>query len=285
MSVLLEMSMFPTDHGESKSEYVSQVIKTIRESGYPYQLTPMATIIETDKMSPRDLKRKLARDIISIYYDDKQAGALLAENLISSGKSKGYASLFITGLSGDNSEISVNREKGLFTNLNEQIQLNQVVRTLWDPVKSQAIVPSILKRYPKTNVFWTASDEIALAVKHALSKGGYRKEMLIGGIGWTPKAINAIKNNELTASVGGHFMQGAWAVIKAFDHSQGYQAFSIQNSQPLLHQAINKDNINQYQMLANNPNWKQIDFTQFSLFLNKKITQYNFDLDLVISSL
>ncbi len=51
MSVLLEMSMFPTDHGESKSEYVAQVISLIRESGYTYQLTPMATIIETKTMS------------------------------------------------------------------------------------------------------------------------------------------------------------------------------------------------------------------------------------------
>lgn len=51
MSVLLEMAMFPTDHGESKSEYVAQVIKVIRESGFNYQLTPMATIIETQKIS------------------------------------------------------------------------------------------------------------------------------------------------------------------------------------------------------------------------------------------
>lgn len=50
MSVLLEMSMFPTDHGESKSEYVAQVISLIRESGYAYQMTPMATIIETNEI-------------------------------------------------------------------------------------------------------------------------------------------------------------------------------------------------------------------------------------------
>ncbi|MFA7084091.1 MAG: MTH1187 family thiamine-binding protein [Arcobacteraceae bacterium] len=51
MSVLLEMSMFPTDHGESKSAYVAEVIKVIRESGFEYQLTPMATIIETKEIS------------------------------------------------------------------------------------------------------------------------------------------------------------------------------------------------------------------------------------------
>jgi len=62
MSVLLEMAMFPTDHGESKSEYVSEVIKVIRDCGYPYQLTPMATIIETEKISQ-------ALEIVQKCYD------------------------------------------------------------------------------------------------------------------------------------------------------------------------------------------------------------------------
>ena len=50
-SVLLEFTMFPTDHGESKSEYIAQIIKLIKESGLKYQLTPMSTIIETDNMT------------------------------------------------------------------------------------------------------------------------------------------------------------------------------------------------------------------------------------------
>ncbi len=50
MSVLLEFSMFPTDKGESKSAYVSPVVKMIRESGFPYKLTPMSTVIETDTL-------------------------------------------------------------------------------------------------------------------------------------------------------------------------------------------------------------------------------------------
>lgn len=47
MSVLLEFAMFPTDHGESKSAYVSRVIDLVTQSGYPYRLTPMGTIVET----------------------------------------------------------------------------------------------------------------------------------------------------------------------------------------------------------------------------------------------
>ena len=50
-SILLEFSMFPTDVGESKSAYVSEVVKCVRESGYDYQLTPMATVVELPSMS------------------------------------------------------------------------------------------------------------------------------------------------------------------------------------------------------------------------------------------
>ena len=49
-SVLLEFSMFPTDQGESKSKYVSQVIKNIKDSGLNYQLTAMGTIVEFDNI-------------------------------------------------------------------------------------------------------------------------------------------------------------------------------------------------------------------------------------------
>lgn len=50
MSVLMEFAMFPTDKGESASNYVSRIIAMIRESGFHYQLTAMGTIVETETM-------------------------------------------------------------------------------------------------------------------------------------------------------------------------------------------------------------------------------------------
>ena len=47
MSVLLEFAMFPTDKGESVSNYVSRIIAFIDKSGVSYQLTAMGTIVET----------------------------------------------------------------------------------------------------------------------------------------------------------------------------------------------------------------------------------------------
>jgi len=50
MSVLVEFAMFPTDKGESVSEYVSRIIKMFKESNINYQLTPMGTIFEVETM-------------------------------------------------------------------------------------------------------------------------------------------------------------------------------------------------------------------------------------------
>ncbi|GAB6044891.1 MTH1187 family thiamine-binding protein [Caminibacter profundus] len=50
MSVLVEFAMFPTDKGESVSEYVSRIIKMFKDSDINYQLTPMGTIFEVDKI-------------------------------------------------------------------------------------------------------------------------------------------------------------------------------------------------------------------------------------------
>jgi len=62
MSVLMEVAIFPTDVGESKSKYVAEVLKVIKSSGFEYQLTPMATIIEAESV-------KELSDLIPVMYE------------------------------------------------------------------------------------------------------------------------------------------------------------------------------------------------------------------------
>lgn len=51
MSVLMEFAVFPTDKGESVSAYVARVLRVVRQSGHPHQLTAMGTIVETETMA------------------------------------------------------------------------------------------------------------------------------------------------------------------------------------------------------------------------------------------
>lgn len=44
--ILLEFSMSPLSKGDSVSEYVSRSLEIIDQSGLPYRLNPMGTVIE-----------------------------------------------------------------------------------------------------------------------------------------------------------------------------------------------------------------------------------------------
>ncbi|EDM23758.1 MTH1187 family thiamine-binding protein [Caminibacter mediatlanticus] len=72
MSVLVEFAMFPTDKGESVSEYVSRIIKMFKESDIDCQLTPMGTIFEVDTIEEatniiNNAYKQLERDCNRVY--------------------------------------------------------------------------------------------------------------------------------------------------------------------------------------------------------------------------
>lgn len=46
MSVIINLSIFPIDKGESVCSYVARAIKIIKESGLEYDFGPMSTSIE-----------------------------------------------------------------------------------------------------------------------------------------------------------------------------------------------------------------------------------------------
>ena len=50
MSALVEFSMFPTEQTRSKSAFVARVLDIVDQSGLPYRLTPMGTIIEGESV-------------------------------------------------------------------------------------------------------------------------------------------------------------------------------------------------------------------------------------------
>lgn len=51
MSVLVSISIFPLDKGESVSSFVARAVKVIKDSGYPYRVSPMETTFETETLN------------------------------------------------------------------------------------------------------------------------------------------------------------------------------------------------------------------------------------------
>jgi uncharacterized protein (TIGR00106 family) len=46
MSVLVDLSIFPLDKGDSLSAHVARALKIIKDSGLPYEIGPMGTSLE-----------------------------------------------------------------------------------------------------------------------------------------------------------------------------------------------------------------------------------------------
>ncbi|PID79308.1 hypothetical protein CSA17_07580 [bacterium DOLJORAL78_65_58] len=56
--LLLEFSLYPTDKGESVSDYVKRNLEIIDESGLPYKLGPMGTTLEGEYDEVMDVVRR-----------------------------------------------------------------------------------------------------------------------------------------------------------------------------------------------------------------------------------
>ncbi|RLG11261.1 thiamine-binding protein [Candidatus Pacearchaeota archaeon] len=67
MSIIVSISIFPLDKGESVSKYVARVIDVIDKYGLPYVLTPMETVIEAEEI---DKILALIKDCFSVLERD-----------------------------------------------------------------------------------------------------------------------------------------------------------------------------------------------------------------------
>jgi len=227
-----------------------------------------------------------------IYHDNKKAGQLLAKALISTSKSAQPSSDIsnVIGITGDYSGQSNERNAGLIAEVKQssEFSLAQIVNAHWERELAAYKFDGLLKRYNDILIVWTAADVMALGVADIAKKNGriINKNLFIGGFDWAPEALQAIKDKDYTASVGGHFMQVAWALVKIYDHSNDKPSFSINDNTPSYQlQLIDRSNIGDYQVLLNKPDWNKIDFLQFTLSHQTNLTNYQFDFSRVLGEL
>lgn len=97
MAVLMEFAMFPTDKGISVSADVARVIDMIKNQGYPYQLTGMGTMVETQTVgqalnivekAAEILQTDAERIYSTIKLDIKKGAENMLETKVNSVESK-----------------------------------------------------------------------------------------------------------------------------------------------------------------------------------------------------
>lgn len=217
-----------------------------------------------------------------VFFDNLKSSELLTQTLFTHAKNNNKNrknNLTAVGLNGDFHPSSQKRSDG-FLNISKQksIQVKQVVYTNWlqDVAKEKFL--KLANRHGVTDIIWCASDVNAIGALEGIQQLNLipNQDVVIGGFDWTHLALQKIKTQELTASVGGHIFQGARALIKIYDYHHGIDTFNRDDSyQGYVLEVIDVDNIDNYQKLTQLKEWESIDFTIFSSAKQKEPTPFN----------
>jgi len=214
--------------------------------------------------------------------DDENAGYELAKTLIMTAKSAGKKSINILAIAAQENDVNaVLRVKGLEKALKEfpDVILSRIANTDWSKEQTLEALEAEAD-LNRITIVWAASDDMALtASSYFKTKGLYQgKDVFIGGIDWTNKALQAVKSGELTTSVGGHFADMGWAMILFYDYFNG-KDFASENTifksamKPLI-----AKNVNIFLSSEGKDRWSDVNFRSFSKVLNPSLKEYRFDL-------
>jgi ABC-type sugar transport system substrate-binding protein len=247
-----------------------------------------STDYETVGRTPR---AKFENWIGHMVPDDRAAAFELASMLIDKARhadNRNSNEVRVLGLDAPGeTSVAVSRRQGLKAKIDATpgAILEELVVTNWEADSAREVIAELLKKHPDTDVVWAANEAIAWGAVQAVERSGKTpgKDVLIGGFDWNPQSIEAIADGRITASMFGHFMEGAWALILVHDYHYGFDfadGIGMRISTPL--NVIDAGSYQQYKVLLDT-NWEKIDFRKLSKKYNPQLQTYNFNINQFIN--
>ncbi len=220
--------------------------------------------------------------------DDFEAGYRLAQILSRKAQRGRDGKIHMVALSGNIADTaSIERVEGLKQAVNEMndVVLEQVFSTDWSStVARQKFCLFKRSRYPETTVVWAAGDAIALGVAEGARELNLKmgRDIITGGIDWSREGLEAVKEGTLHVSMGGHFVDGAWAAVLIYDYFNG-RDFALDGvSLKSKMFPITIYNADTYLLKLKRNNDSKLNFKSFSRVYNPNIRQYNFGLSTLL---
>lgn len=159
-----------------------------------------------------------------------EAGYLVARRLIEQAREARLhgpdGRLHLLAISGDRSTpTSVLRSEGMRRAATEagDVVIDQEVFAQFRRERAEEAARVLFERHPHARIVWAGSDQMAFGAMQALRQRGLSpgRDVLFGGINTSPEAMAAVRDGQLSALSGGHFILGAWAVVLVHDHLRG----------------------------------------------------------------
>lgn len=222
--------------------------------------------------------------------DDQKAGYILANILIDDAKKKKRnGKVVMAALEGNIAdEASIERKKGLINAVSERndVILKQILPANWEKESAKEKYQSLLRRYGFLDAVWCASDGMALAVyeeETGLTHG--KNKVIIGGVDWTKEGLESVEKGEISATIGGHFMEGGWVAVLLYDYYNkvDFADISVAYKSDMI--PVTAKNCNEVASKVSRDKWNNIDFKSFSRYHNGKEKIYDFGLEKILSKI
>lgn len=218
--------------------------------------------------------------------DDVGAGRELALLLLEAARARGDVPVRLVALEGRRGDGSAElREEGLREALaaSPGAELLQGVSASWreDVARRKAFL--LWRRYPELRALWAANDSMALGALKGLEDAGAGGRVLVGGMDWTPEALEAVRGGRLVASLGGHFLEGAWALVLLYDYHQGRDFASEQLEWRTRLLPLTRDTVDAWLRLRAGTDWEAFDFRAFSTAAHPGLAHHDFSLQALLA--
>lgn len=217
--------------------------------------------------------------LATITPNDVAAGRSLIRKLITAPPLQGKNTKILAFSGQASTQPALAREQGLlqYLNTHQGHHLIAIEHVDWSPQMAAQRFREIATEHPDIDIVWSASDAMARAVADEAKAMKLTKMPLIGGIDWDPATKAYIDDGRIYTSVGGHFLEGAWAVVLLFDHLHGIDFSDLRLSYTTGMSSVDAESsIMRQAMLNIMP--EQMHFSPLSLALNRNLFDYDMSL-------
>jgi ABC-type sugar transport system substrate-binding protein len=106
----------------------------------------------------------------------------------------------------------------------------------------------LYQAHPEMKGVWAANGGTATGVITALKNAGKvpGKDVVVVGMDLNPENVEAVANGELLFDIGGHWLQGGFALTMMFDHLNGIPIPAENKNVVLTLLPLTKDKIDQF---------------------------------------
>jgi len=297
----LDMKLRVYNANDDPDKMIAQVRKTVR-SGIDgiifstYQNTgeqifriaeknSVPSILINSQLPQADLlpRTKYEYWIGSVLPDDEKTGAVLIQQLINEARQSGIERFNVLAIEGNpKDESSIARIRGLrgFMKHLKEVNSFKIIAGNWKRIKAQEIFLSYYKTQSDVNIVWCANDSMALGVAKAIKELGLEEKIVVGGVDWDKAAQEAILNGRMDVSVGGHFLDGAWAAVLLYDYLNviDFANERLQFESPMV--GITRTNFKKFSPFLSLDK-QSLNFRLFSKALNQQLKLYSLDLNAI----